>query len=286
MSARHLGLTALLSTCLTLTVIAASLLFWERATAAPGRQVISPASEQNVSYMSVSSLAFVPVRSTAAYRKDSTRQLLLLTTQGRDFSNENNVFVAPLSLPDGSQLMGLTFFGEDFDNQGAVIIRLKRCDHGQARCIVLAEPTSTNPFALGQFETVKVTNLNEVVNNNLYAYILELELTALGNSGLRSVRLELAGAGSTPSEPGPVETWRLAGEVTNFLIPNTTYARVRVCTHDLSHLPNVTHYPFLVVDGQQTRLSGNSCVTASGLNIEIRRSFNTGPSSGTYQIFQ
>jgi hypothetical protein len=60
----------------------------------------------------------------------------------------------------------------------------------------------------------------------------------------------------------------------------------RICTDDLSHLPNPTHYPTLVVDGLAQPLASNTCVDATGYTIELRRQLNTGPSSGTYQILQ
>ena len=72
-------------------------------------------------------------------------------------------------------------------------MRLRRCEHNQGRCVTLTDATSTDAFAIGRFETLKVALLREVINNNLYTYFLELELTAGGNSGLRSVRLGLLG---------------------------------------------------------------------------------------------
>ncbi len=279
MNRGNLILTALLSSVFTLALIVGSMLVFSVATAAPAPQVTTPGV---TTYVSVSGLVFEPLDRSTPYSKNMARQLLIAGGQART----NNLFVAPLALPDRSALTGLTIFGEDFDNQGAVQVRLKRCDHGQARCTTLAQPTSTNAFALGQFETVKITNLNELVDNNLYSYHLELEITALANSGLRAARVELADRGSGSSTPNPVETWRLSGNVTNFLIPINRTSDVRVCTDDLSDLPNFTHYPTLVVDGRSIPLGSNECRNVTGLNIEIRRPFNTGPSSGTYQVLR
>ncbi len=278
MKTRSVLLTALLSSFFTLTILIGSLLIFTTTIAAPAPQVASIAP----TYVSVSALVFEPLESNVSYNKNTARQLLTVSRQ----DPENNRFTAPLMLPDRSILTGMTVFGEDFDNQGAVTVRLKRCDHNQARCVSLAQPTSTAAFALGQFETVKLSNLYEVVDNNLYNYHLELELTALNNSGLRSVKLEILDTRGVSAIVGNVESWRLGGNLTNFVIPNQGPTDVQVCTDDLSYLPNSTHYPLLVVDGRSFRLSSNSCQTATGLVIEIRRSPNTGPSSGTYQLLR
>jgi hypothetical protein len=286
---RQIWLIAILSTCFTLTLLAGTLLVFSRVGAAPGRQVATPTpSPDRLVKLSLSALAFLPVSQTGLYSKDTTRQLLSLAGQNRNFNGGNNLFIAPLDLPDQTILLGLTFFGEDFDNQGAVRLRLKRCDHGQSRCVSLTDITSTDAFALGRFETAKIPPLNEVINNDLHAYFLELELTALNNSGLRSARLELVersggGASAPPVEARP-ERWDLSGNVTNFLIPNSGLNQIRICSDDLSHLPNVTHFPTLIVDGQSSRLSSNQCIVVWGRTIQLRRPVSAGPSSGTYQI--
>jgi hypothetical protein len=243
-------------------------------------QVQAPGSA--LEYLGVSALAFEPVRPDANYTKDLQRQILSLTGQNLG----SNRFIAPLSLPDRSELLGLTMFGEDFDNQGEIRLRLTRCDHGQARCLSLAEASSTLGFAAGQFETSRVRVPNEVVDNRFYTYFLELELTALFNSGLRSVRLELSPTGGdTPV--GNQEPWTLAGEVRSFSIPTLDLAQVRICADDLSHLNNITHNPFIVVERDRIiPLSSNSCVTVWGRDIQIQRQPNTGPSSGTYQVIR
>jgi hypothetical protein len=110
----------------------------------------------NLGFTSVSALAFTPLSSEARYRKDGSRQLLALDSQTRSFAANTNLFTAPLTLPDGTILTGMTMFGEDFDSQGEVRLRLKRCDHGQGRCISLAELTSSTNYATGQFETIKL----------------------------------------------------------------------------------------------------------------------------------
>lgn len=279
MSKRYVLLTTLLSSGLTLAILVGVALFFDQAIAAPAVQVTNPGVPAHIS---VSALVFTPVDQDIPYLKNTARQLLTINRQSRN----NNIFVAPLTLPDRAILTGITLFGEDFDSQGAVQVRLKRCDHGQARCLSLAQPTSTNAFALGQFETVKMTNLSEVVDNNFYSYHLELEITALANSGLRSVRVELTDRSNADSFTGPEESWQLSGNVTNFLIPNRGQVEVRVCTDDLSDLPNFTHYPTLVVDSRSIPLGSNECRVVVGSNIEIRRSLNTRSSSGTYQILR
>ena len=284
-------LTAIMASLFTLMAVTGSVLIIGRALAAPPEGTAARPTSQglanNSRYTSVSALAFMPVSESAQYNKDIRRQLLSLATQDRTFPVDSNIFVAPLALPDQAILTGLAMFGEDFDNQGAVQLRLKRCDHGQARCVNIVETTSTDSYAAGQFETVRVTNLNEIVDNSLYSFFLELELTALLNSGLRSVRLEMAGenSGNLPP-PGNVEQWSLSGDIRSFLIPNTDLAQVRICTNDLSDLPNPTHYPTLVVDGKSMTLGSNTCVTVWGRDIELHRELNAGPSSGTYQILR
>jgi hypothetical protein len=272
---------------LVLVVLAAGMfLFWSQATAAPlsiNKQTVNfQAPASSLEYVSISALAFQPTQQNVAYLKDIQRQILSLAGQNLG----GNVFIAPLALPDRSQLQALTMFGEDFDAQGEIRLRLKRCDHGQARCVALADIGSTLNYASGQFESARVTIPNEVVDNRFYSYFLELELTALFNSGLRSARLELVSqTGSTPV--GNQERWSLSGDVYSFPIPILNLAQVRVCTDDLSHLNNVTHFPFLEIDNDRViPLSSNSCVTVWGRDIEIQRQFNTGPSSGTYQIIR
>lgn len=277
MNARHMLVTAAMSTLLTVGVLAGIFLFWGQAQAA---QVASG----SLNYVSISAMAFVPVQQNSSYFKDTQREVLTLTGPSRAFTYDRNVFVAPLNLPNQSQLQALTAFGEDYDPQGEVRVRLKRCDHAQARCLNLAETTSTATFAAGAFETTRtVIQQQEIVNNGFYSYFLELELTALGNSGLRSARLEVVTNNGPSPTPSP-QTWSLSGGVTSFPIPTTGLTQVRICTDDLSHLNNATHYPFVVVDGATVPLSSNSCVSVWGRNIEVRRRPNTGDSSGTYQV--
>jgi len=263
--------------------VAAPFLFGKQATAAPlPIEAVSLQSPATPQYVSVSALAFQPAQPNIAYTKDTQRQILSLI--GPNLGS--TIFVAPLTLTDRNQLLALTVFGEDFDSQGEIRLRLKRCDHSQARCVILAETSSTLNYAFGQFETSPVTVPNEVVDNRFYTYFLELELTALANSGLRSVRLELATQGGAPPVGNP-ERWTLAGDQLSFPVPNADLAQVRICTDDLSHLNNVTHYPFVVIDSERTiPLSSNSCVTVWGRDIQIQRRLNTGPSSGTYQIIR
>ncbi len=286
MSKRQIFLVFILCSVMALVFITSSIVRLDQAIAAPEGKISPVAAQQLASggtaFVSVSSMAFEPVNQNILFSKDTRRQLLSLSGQ----THGGNLFVAPLILADRSRLTGLTVFGEDFDNQGAIRMSLLRCDHGQVRCVSLAETTSSDSFAGGQFETLKVAIPNETVDNNFYSYFLELDLTALFNSGLRSVRLETVATGGAGTSPGNIEQWSLSGSVTSFPLPNLNWTEVRICTNDLSHLNNPTHYPFVVADGQSTQLGSNSCVTVSGQDIEIQRRLNSGPSSGTYQFLR
>ncbi len=284
MNHRQILLTTVLSSLLTLLIIVGSMLVFSQANAAPSTQ--DATSSTAARYVSVSGLAFSPINQSTQYRFDNVRQMLSLETTTRNFFANNNVFVAPLSLPDQTILTGITAFGEDFDNQGSVVVRLKRCEHSQALCTSLTDVTSIDTFALGRFETAQVLNLNEVVNNNLYSYFLELEITALRNSGLRSVRVELIDKGTVGGAISIRESWELSGNVTRLALVSGALSQVEICTNNLNDLPNITHYPSVIIDGQSTRLSSNACVTVWGTNIELRRAFNTVASSGTYQILR
>jgi hypothetical protein len=287
MKKQYLLFSVIITGILGLTMMTGPFLFFSEAVASPAstesKRVGQLQPLNTLEYISVSGLGFEPIHQNIAYTKDAQRQLLSLAGQ----SSGSNIFIASLSLPDRSQLMGMTIFGEDFDFQGEIRARFKRCDHGQPRCVTLAETNSTLGFAAGQFETARVDLLGEIVDNRLYSYFLEVELTTLlNNSGLRSVRVELAPAGTVTS-PGEQEQWSLAGDVRSFPVPNLGLAQVKICTDDLSHLNNVTHNPYVVVDEERIiPLSSNSCVTVWGEDIEIQRRPNTGPSSGSYQILR
>lgn len=284
MSKYQIFLVSILSSFMTLVMFFSGWQWLDRAVAAPSPEMAATGHQQqaDTDSTSISAMAFVPLDQATGFNKDPRRQILTLPDQSRN----NNLFVAPLSLPDRSRLTGITVFGEDYDNQGAVRVRLMRCDHGQPRCITVSETTSTDSFAAGQFETVKVTILNEVVDNTLYSYFLELELTAIFDSGLRSVKLEAVIPGGGAPPPGDIQRWSLSGSTTTFTLPNLSLTQVRVCTDDLSHLDNPTHFPILVVDGESTQLGSNTCVTVWGQDIQIERRLNTGPSSGTYQFLR
>ena len=289
MDRRQIVVTVSLVSLLVILTAAGVSSLLSRAQAAPvtassGNRA-GPTAQDSVQFFSTTALAFQPTLPAAAYKKDVQRQILSLTGQNRNFIDSANIFVAPLVLPDDTQLLGATLFGEDFDNQGEVRLRLKRCDHSQARCLVLAETTSSVTLAAGQFQTPSVAIPTEIVDNRFFSYFWELELTALFNSGARSVRLEVLVPDSTAStEAGQ---WALTGDVLSFSLPNFGTTEARVCASDLSHLPNPTHYPSLVVDGiQGPRISSNSCERVVGSTIEIRRNLNTGPSSGTFEFIE
>ena len=206
--------TTIISSLITILFIGSSIIFFNQAAAAPSVQVVTPTPVvilEGPVYVSVSGLAFTPVNTAASYRLNRTRQLLTLENISSNFLNETNIFITPLNLPDQTVLTGMTVFGEDFDGAGAVRVRLKRCDHSQGRCITLTETTSTDAFAIGRFETIKVAILNEIIDNKLHIYFLELEITALRNSGLRSVRLELQDQ-AVLTVAGDLEEWALGGK--------------------------------------------------------------------------
>lgn len=283
---RHQVLLATALNSIILVMVMGIALFFEQALAAPpghpGEDIAAQGGAGRMQFVSISAMAFLPIQPNLPYFKDPQRQILSLT-QGTP--STPNLFVAPLILPDRSELVNFTVFGEDFDNQGEVRLRLKRCDFGQARCVSLAETTSTAGYNFGQFETAQINFSSNTVDNNFYSYFLELELTALAGSGLRAVRLEIIPPqGGPPS--GGAASWSLSGNTLNFTIPNSGYAQVRICADDLSGLNNATHYPFVVVDGNIVPLSSNSCVTVWGYDIGVSRRPNTGPSSGNYQVLR
>jgi hypothetical protein len=259
------------------------LLFFRSAWAAPentpGRFIQTGLSR----FISLSAVAFAPVSRHAIYAKDPNQQLLTLAGHTGNFIGSDNLFVLGLTLPDQAQLTGFTAYGQDFDSQGQVGLRLKRCEHGQPICQVVAQLTSDILYNAGPY--TKVSDLRgEYVDNYRFTYFLELEITALDNSGLQSVRLDLVETGAMPH--GEEQQWEMAGTITNFLVASgNTRRTVRVCTFDLG--PNSTHYPVLVVDGVSRLLASNQCVEdVTGYNIELRRQLNTGPSSGTYQFLR
>jgi len=279
----QIGLVAIISTILTLLIIGGSLLIFGQVSAAPDETALVQ-TNASPGYTSVSALAFGPVSQFAVYYKDFNQQLLTLGNQPRNFTGDSNRFIASLSLANQTVLSGLTVFGQDFDPQGEIRLRFKRCDHNQPRCIVLAETASAVEYDDGLFENV--SRFNELVDHAFYDYFLELELTALGNSGLRSVRLETTNAGTGSPPPANLQKWSLSGETTSFRLPNQTTTQARICTDDFGHLDNPTHYPILVVDGQVINLASNTCIVVWGYSIELRRDYNTGPSSGTYQFLR
>ncbi len=287
MSKRQIVLVAISSSFMTLVIVAVSIVWIAPAVAAPPLTVDTarlPQTAPGFQYLSLSALAFMPVDRHALYRKDLNQQLLTLEGQNRNVTGSNR-FLAPLTLPDQNRLIGLTVFGQDFDNLGEVWLRVKRCADQQAQCVALAEVTSDLSYNAGPFE--KVSIFNELVNNSFFTYFLELELTALADSGLRAVRLEIIEDEAVAIPANNVQRWSLADLTTTFPIATGNIRRVvRICTDNLSHLPNATHYPILGVDGMSQSLPSNTCVDASGYNIELRRNLSTGPSSGTYQFLR
>jgi hypothetical protein len=230
-------------------------------------------------------MAFVPVQPNNSLDKNVQGQLLRLRNANRNVKPDQNIFVAPVSVPDRSRLMSMVVAGEDYDVQGEVRVRLLRCDHASPACQILAETSSGIGLANGLFETVPVFLQNELVNNALYSYFLQLELTALMNSGLRSVRLETVSSDTGGAPPASnLIRWELSGNFYRYPVPTSGWNRVKICTDDLSYLPNSSHYPYVLVDGTRRSLASNSCLTVQGFEIVIGREPNTGPSSGTYQI--
>jgi hypothetical protein len=281
MNKSQLFVSAGLSAIISLAILAGVVWGFTPALAASSAQT-SPGMQ----YISVPAMAFNPVQQNSSFAKDTQRQLLWLMGNNHTVTRDRNIFVAPLMLPDGAQLLTMVISGEDYDTQGEVRVRFKRCDQRQPLCVGLGETTSQVGFAGGYFETAVSFLQNDVVNNANYTYFLELELTALNNSGLRSVRLNTVGAGSASAPVSSEVHWELAGAFTSFPIATSGWAEVKICADDLSYLPNPSHYPFVMVDGTQRGLTSNSCLTVQGYDIEIRRNLNTGPSSGTYQILR
>jgi hypothetical protein len=279
----QIGLLSLVSTVLAMFLLGGLLFTLNLAQAAPAGQ----SQPETLEYVSVSGMAFEPVQANTRFAKDTQRQLLRLVNATRSVTQDQNVFVAPLNLPDGNQLLSMIVSGEDYDVQGEVRVRLLRCQHTAPTCLNLGETSSGVGLTGGLFESTPVFLQNQIVNNALYSYYLELNLTALQNSGLRSVRIETIPADEAQVPPaGNIIRWELVGNFYRFPLPNTTWTQVKICTDDLSHLPNGSHYPYLVVDGGRVSLSSNACETVQGYNIEIRREPNTGSSSGTYQVLR
>ena len=144
MNNRQMITVVTISTVLTLILTFGILSVFDRALAAPlNTQAARPASQDSVEFIAISALAFEPTQPGMPYFKDVQRQILRLTSTDRNFIAGNNIFVAPLTLQNGSQILAMSLFGEDFDTQGEIRLRLKRCDHSQARCQILAETSST-----------------------------------------------------------------------------------------------------------------------------------------------
>jgi hypothetical protein len=283
MRGAYVVLLSAFSTALAVILLGGMVVAFNPAQAAP-----EPWAQQSaLEYISVSAIAFIPVQANTRFAKDTQRQLLRLVNATRSITQDQNVFVAPLSLPDGSQLLSMIISGEDYDVQGEVRVRLLRCEHSRPTCLNLGETSSGVGLAGGLFENTPVFLQNETVNNALYSYYLELTLTALQNSGLRTVRLEtVASEGGQIPPASNVIRWELAGNFYRFPLPNSTWAQVKICADDLNQLPNASHYPYIVVDGTRVSLASNTCQTVQGYDIEIRREPNTGRSSGTYQILR
>ncbi len=286
MNKRQIIITSTLSTAMTFTLLISLLLLFTQVKAAatphPQVTITSQTISSTMQYVSISGLTFNPGDPTVAYTKDVQTQLLKL---GGPANPTSNLFVAPVTLPDRSQLMGVTMFGEDYDPTGEIRLKLKRCNHGQPFCVIIAETSSTRSYTSGQFETSRVNVINEVVDNRFYTYFLALNITALNRSGLRSVRLEYLTNSTSPAVSSQ-KPWSLTGNIRIFTVPTSGFNQVKICPNNLSHLNNSTHYPYVVADGQITSLSSNSCVTVWGQSLTIEKSRNTGSSSGTYQILQ
>ncbi|MDM8528310.1 hypothetical protein QUF58_08850 [Anaerolineales bacterium HSG24] len=287
MSKHQTILIAVLASWLPILVVGTLLLLFSwTVSASPNTQPLQQTAP-TTDYLTVSGLVFMPVNPAANYIKDIERQLLQIESENRVFANNNNVFVAQLTLPQHGQLMGLTLFGQDFDGRGAILVRLKRCDITQVRCKIIAKSTSILAYRVGSFEITQLSPINEPIDNYRYSYLLEAELTALADSGLRAVRLEIASNRPTITPTPPhVVRWSLSGSINRLILPNTGLTQVRVCTDELSHLDNPSHYPILVVDGLATALFSSECVTTWGRNIQVRRELNAGSSSGTYEFLQ
>ena len=92
-----------------LGIVMSIALLWGPALAASEETLSSQLQANSAQFVSISAMAFQPAQPNIPYFKDLQRQLLGLTAQ-----TQNALFVAPLTLQDRSELVGLTVFWRRF----------------------------------------------------------------------------------------------------------------------------------------------------------------------------
>lgn len=251
-------------------------------------------TDSNSSYTSVSLFEFVPFNpSNTLYTIDGDPILLTLGAKSDYNFGGANIFEAPLSLPNNVMLTGFTLFGVDNDNQGEVKVTLFSCNHNlQAQCQTITL-SSTASNSLGPFQTQTPTGFTPIpIRNQTNFYFLQLEITALNGSGLRSVRLQFVDNGGSDSIPTtlpefPVVPWNInANELVPIESPSGNPITVRVCVEFM----NAADFdrPDVVTDGDFSNaitLNFGACREFTGRFIQIRGKGRT-TTSGYYQRLQ
>jgi len=273
--------------------------FQGEVAAAPLSKAASVSTQQitgnNRSYRSVSLFEFVPLNTQdSLHTIDSSSILLTLGAKSdHNFTNANNIFEAPLNLPDNVMLTGFTIFGVDNDNQGEVKVTLGRCNHNlQIPCQEISL-SSDVPNSLGPFQTQTPLGFIPIpIRNQDNFYFLELEITALNNSGLRSVRLQFADNGESISTSSnlpenPVVPWNLnANELVEITSPTSNPITVRVCV-DAKDASFIDRPEVRTGDASSNPviLNFGDCRDFTGRYIQIRGNGRT-TTSGYYQRLQ
>lgn len=191
---RQILLTAAVSNFLILLIFSA-LVLYSGAMAAPAAETDwvarQPAAANTSKYVSVSSLAFLPLNNSTAYNRLANTYVLSNQAPGP------NIFAASVNLPDNSLITQLNVFSSNDNSQpanaGAVQVWLKRCPHnGSSECNTVASAALELNAVPGG-----ILYGDTRVDNENYAYILELQLSGV-NTSLRSVRVDLVeGSGSS-----------------------------------------------------------------------------------------
>jgi hypothetical protein len=284
MTKQQVLLIAVLSSLLTVAIGVGSLLIFSQAVAAP--EASSAAQTSGRAYVSVSALAFEPMfpQTPPAYTK-SFPQFLSLNTTDRGPESQGNWFAAPLNLPHNSTLAGMTVFGQDNDPAGRMTVFLWNCDHsGTNGCQTIASYDTMLNSVNTAVDSGRLT-INHRVNNEAYTYVLGLNLWAVNNSGLRSVRLELTNLstelpGGAPPTQAEV-SWTVPAYGQTQLLNLSQAAEVRICTDVLGR----NSLPTLAVDdSNQYQLQSDTCVVYTGQRFKLIGDIN--PASGTYQILR
>lgn len=282
MKRQQVVLITAISSVVTLLMVIAMLSTFSGAVAALEPTAQSP--QAGINYLSIPATAFRPTDSDTTY--GFNRQMLTAQSNTDKF-NRLQTFVAPIILADGTIIAEMTIFGQDFSEENDVRVRLLQCEHRQNRCDMLADVNSSGISTAGQFEFPTAKIANSVIDNYRYSYLLEVDLMPSPQIGLKAVRLALIP--NQPLEPdlAGINNWQLADGIHTFRLPNTSRVQARICTNDLSHLDNPTHYPTLIIDDTEiVPLSSRQCVIVRGFKFELRRGLNVGDSSGTFEFLR